>query len=71
LGCTVSGRNAVAPELLELLELLLELLELAELADPVELEALPMFTTVPVGATVAAVPRSATVPVAWMPVTSS
>ena len=30
-----------------------------------------MSTTVPVGTVVVAVPRLATVPVAWMPVTSS
>ena len=30
-----------------------------------------MSTTAPAGVTVVAVPRSATVPVAWMPVTSS
>jgi hypothetical protein len=42
-----------------------------EPADPEEPAEPPMSTTVPAGVTVVAVPRSATVPVAWMPVTSS
>src|SRR5580704_5240387 len=83
-GCTVTGMNTVEPELLELPELdpepdpepepELELLEDPESADPdepAEPEPPPISTTAPVGVTVVAVPRSATVPVAWIPVTSS
>src|ERR1017187_5302137 len=77
-GRTVSGTNTVAPELPEPLDPL-ELLELAEPLDPepadpeepAEPEPPPMSTTAPVGVTVVAVPRSATVPVACRPVTSS
>src|SRR5580693_1498137 len=77
-GCTVTGMNTVEPELPELPELdpepELELLEDPESADPdepAESEPPPISTTAPVGVTVVAVPRSATVPVAWIPVTSS
>src|SRR5579863_5962142 len=40
-------------------------------AEPDAPDAPPMFTTSPVGVSVVAVPISATVPFAWMPVTSS
>ena len=81
-GRTVSGMNSVAPELPEPLEPAApadpeepedpadpESADPAE--EPAEPEPPPMSTTAPAGATVVAVPRSATVPVAWMPVTSS
>src|ERR1700722_4832349 len=59
-GRTASGMNSVAPEPPEPVP--------AELADPDAAAAgaapLPMSTTVPDGATVVAVPRPATVPVA-------
>src|SRR5580693_7289871 len=81
-GCTVTGMNTVEPELLELPELdpepdpepELELEldpESADPDEPAEPEPPPISTTAPVGVTVVAVPRSATVPVAWIPVTSS
>src|SRR5580693_7209043 len=77
-GCTVTGMNTVEPELLELPEpdpepeLELELdPESADPDEPAEPEPPPISTTAPVGVTVVAVPRSATVPVAWIPVTSS
>ena len=38
---------------------------------PAEPEPPPTATIAPAGVSVVAVPRSATVPVAWMPVTSS
>src|SRR5712691_7910506 len=73
-GRTVTGRNTVALEPLEPLEPPAP----AAPADPVpepdeadEAGALPMSTTAPVGTVVVAVPMSDTVPVAWMPVTSS
>src|SRR5580692_6972118 len=81
-GCTVTGMNTVEPELPELPDPepeseLLELLELLELdpesadpEEPAEPEPPPISTTAPVGVMVVAVPSSATVPVAWIPVTS-
>src|SRR5580700_873498 len=67
-GCTVTGMNTVEPELLELPELDLELdPESADPDEPAEPEPPPISTTAPVGVTVVAVPRSATVPVAWIP----
>ena len=45
--------------------------EPADPAEPAEPEPPPTFTTTPAGVIVVAVPESATVPVAWMPVTSS
>ena len=45
--------------------------EPADPEEPAEPEPPPTFTIAPAGAMVVGVPRSATVPVAWMPVTSS
>src|SRR5580704_13869775 len=79
-GCTVTGMNTVEPELPDPdpdpePEPELELLELdpepADPEEPAEPEPPPISTTAPVGVTVVAVPRSATVPVARIPVTSS
>src|SRR5215469_8281570 len=86
-GCTVSGTNAVAleppePEEPEDPEDPEELEDPADPDDPVdpepadpeepaEPEPPPMATTAPAGTVVVGVPRSATVPVARMPVTSS
>jgi hypothetical protein len=82
----VTGRNTVEPEPgpgsesepgsgsepeSELLGLLKLDPEPADPAEPAEPEPPPISTTAPVGVTVVAVPRSATVPVAWIPVTSS
>src|ERR1017187_8470066 len=86
-GCRVSGMNSAPPEPLELLdpedpddpedpedpEDPDDPVD-PEPADPeeaAESEPPPIPTTAPVGATVVAVPSSATVLVAWMPVTSS
>src|SRR5580658_251339 len=70
-GCTASGMNTVEPELLEDDPEDPEDPEPADPEEPAEPEPPPISTTVPVGVTVVAVPRSATVPVAWIPVTSS
>src|SRR5579872_5663623 len=84
-GRTVTGMNTVEPELpepeppdppeLPESDPELELPELdpdpADPDEPAEPEPPPISTTAPAGVTVVAVPRSATVPVAWMPVTSS
>src|SRR5712671_854521 len=77
-GRTVSGMNAVALEPLEPLEPDEpdEPEEPDDPEDPVDPEPAdpeppPMFTITPAGLVVVGVPKSATVPVAWMPVTSS
>src|SRR5215831_7316751 len=84
-GCTVSGMNGGAPGLApppELLEPAVpadpepavpEPVDPAPVdpAEPADTEPPPTFTIVPTGAMVVAVPRSAMVPAAWMPVTSS
>src|SRR5213592_3703082 len=86
-GRTVSGMNAVELEPLEPLEPeeseeLDDPEDPEDPEDPVDPEPAdpeepagpeppPMVTIAPVGTVVVGVPRSATVPVAWMPVTSS
>src|SRR5580700_5219585 len=79
-GCTASGMNGVAPGLAALPELLDPAAPLdpepadpepVDPAEPTEAEPPPTFTIAPIGVIVVAVPTSETVPVAWMPVTSS
>src|SRR5580704_8382371 len=84
-GCTASGMNGIAPGFAALPELLdpTEPLDPEPVdpepvdpepvapAEPTEAEPPPTFTIAPIGVTVVAVPTSAMVPVAWMPVTSS
>src|ERR1700691_2561903 len=84
-GSTVSGMNGVSPELPAAPDPVdpvdpVDPLDPVDPVDPVapvdpvepaELELPPMSTTVPAGALRVAVPRSVTVPDAWMPVTSS
>src|SRR5580704_15893969 len=69
-GRTVSGMNAVELEPLEPLEPL-DPDDPDDPEEPDDPEPPPMFTITPAGTVVVGVPRSATVPVAWMPVTSS
>src|SRR5580692_10207110 len=80
-GCTVSGMNGVSPEPpaepdpadpVDPLDPVdpVEPVD-PEPVEPAEPELPPMSTTVPAGAFRVAVPRSVTVPAAWMPVTSS
>src|SRR5215471_9427968 len=84
-GCTASGMNAVAPGFVVPPELPDPAVpadpepvdpepvdpEPVDPAEPTAPEPPPTSTIVPVGASVVAVPRSATVPAARMPVTSS
>src|SRR5689334_4358367 len=78
-GCTASGTNTVEPELPEPLELPEDPVDPADPEDPepadpeepAEPEPPPMATVAPAGAAVVGVPRSATVPAARMPVSSS
>src|SRR6476661_627641 len=84
-GCTASGTNTAEPELPEPLELPEDPEDPADPedpedpedpapadpAEPAEPEPPPMATVAPAGTVVVGVPRSATVPAARMPVTSS